>query len=85
MQQQDDDDAKEDALVFGATCWRNVYLRGPASLPKRHIVCDRRPLIRPDGKRFVALDVVAPFLYYMFEFIINGIGFKNYQNRIYGS
>jgi hypothetical protein len=48
--QQDDDDAQQDASGS-----RNIYLRGPASLPQRPILRDRRSLIRPDGERHVTL------------------------------
>jgi hypothetical protein len=42
----------------------------PASLPQRPILHDMRFLIRPDGERYITLDVVAAFSYYMFKFII---------------
>jgi hypothetical protein len=49
-QQDDDDDAaQQDVSGSGSSGSRNVYLRGPASLPQRPILRDRRPLIRPDG------------------------------------
>jgi hypothetical protein len=54
-QRQDDDDAQQDASGSSASGSRSVYLRGPASLPQRPILRDRRPLIRPDGKRHVTL------------------------------
>jgi hypothetical protein len=60
-QQQDDDDAKQDASGSGASGSSNVYLRGPASLPQRPILRDRRPLIRSDGERHVTL--CSPFLF----------------------
>jgi hypothetical protein len=47
--QHDDDDS----LGSGASGSRNVYLRGPASLPQRPILRDRRSLIRLDGERHV--------------------------------
>jgi hypothetical protein len=46
-----------------------VYLQGPASLPQRSILRDRRPLIRSEGERYVTLDVLAAS-YYMFKFKI---------------
>ena len=49
-QQQDDDEAQQTASGS-----RSIYLRGPASLPQRPILRDRRPLIRPDGERYVTL------------------------------
>jgi hypothetical protein len=52
--QQDDDDAQKDASGS-----RNVYLRGPVSLPQRPILRDRRPLIRPDWERHVTLDILV--------------------------
>jgi hypothetical protein len=54
-QQQDDDEAQETASGSGASDSRSVYLRGPASLPQRPILRDRRPLIRSDGERHVTL------------------------------
>jgi hypothetical protein len=54
-QQEDDDDAQQDASGSGASGSRSVYLRGPASLPQRPILRDRRPLIRSDGERHVTL------------------------------
>jgi hypothetical protein len=53
--QQDDDDGQHDTSSSGASGSRNVYLRGPASLPQRPILRDRRPLIRPDVERHVTL------------------------------
>jgi len=52
---QDDDDQQQDASGSGASGSRSIYLRGPASLPQRPILRDRRPLIRPDGERHVTL------------------------------
>ena len=49
-QQQDDDEAQQTASGS-----RSIYLRGPASLPQRPILRDRRSLIRPDGERYVTL------------------------------
>jgi hypothetical protein len=52
--QQDDDaddTAQQDVSGSGSSGSRSIYLRGPASLPKRPILRDRRPLIRPDGER----------------------------------
>ena len=52
-QQDDDDDAAAQQGVSGSgsSGSRSIYLRGPASLPKRPILRDRGPLIRPDGER----------------------------------
>ena len=52
-QQDDDDDdaAQQDVSGSGSSGSRSIYLRGPASLPKRPILRDRRPLIQPDGER----------------------------------
>jgi hypothetical protein len=51
-QQDDDDDAaQQDVSGSGSSGSRSIYLRGPASLPQRPILRDRRPLIRPDGER----------------------------------
>jgi hypothetical protein len=52
---QDDDDQQQDASGSGGTGSRSIYLRGPMSLPQRPILRDRRPLIRPDGERYVTL------------------------------
>ncbi len=52
---QDDDDQQQDASGSGGPGSRSIYLRGPASLPQRPILRDRRPLIRPDGERYVTL------------------------------
>jgi hypothetical protein len=68
--QQYDDDIQQDASGSGISGLRNVYLRGPASLPQRPILRDRRPLIRPDGERHVTLDVLVACSYYVFKFII---------------
>jgi hypothetical protein len=54
-QQQDDDEAQQTASGSGASGLRSIYLRGPASLPQRPILRDRRPLIRPDGERHITL------------------------------
>ena len=54
-QQQDDDDQQQDASGSGGSSSRSIYLRGPASLPQRPILRDRRPLIRPEGERYVTL------------------------------
>jgi hypothetical protein len=54
-QQQDDDDQQQDASGSGASGSRSIYLRGPTSLPQCPILRDRRPLIRPDGERYVTL------------------------------
>ena len=53
--QQDDDEAQQTASGSGALGSRSIYLRGPASLPPRPILRDRRPLIRPEGERYVTL------------------------------
>jgi hypothetical protein len=52
---QVDDDQQQDASGSGDSGSRSIYLRGPASLPQRPILRDRRPLIRPDGERYVTL------------------------------
>jgi hypothetical protein len=52
---QVDDDQQQDDLGSGGSSSRSIYLRGPASLPQRPILRDRRPLIRPDGERYVTL------------------------------
>ena len=52
---QDDDDQHQDASGSGGSSSRSIYLRGPASLPPRPILRDRRPLIRPEGERYVTL------------------------------
>jgi hypothetical protein len=54
-QQQDDDEAQQAASGSGDSGSRSVYLRGPASLPQRPILRDRRPRIRPEGERHVTL------------------------------
>ena len=54
-QQQDDDDQQQDASGSGGSSSRSIYLRGPASLPPRPILRDRRPLIRPEGEKYVTL------------------------------
>ena len=54
-QQQDDDDQQQDASGSGGSSSRSIYLRGPASLPQRPILRDRRPLIRPEGERYATL------------------------------
>jgi hypothetical protein len=54
-QQQDDDDQQQDVSGSGGSSSRSIYLRGPVSLPQRPILRDRRPLIRPDGERYVTL------------------------------
>ena len=48
-------DEAEEAAQQDASGSRSIYLRGPASLPQRPILRDRRPLIRPDGERHVTL------------------------------
>jgi hypothetical protein len=57
-----DDDAQQDASGSGASGSRNVYLRGPTSLPQCPILRDRRPLIRPDGERHVTLYYPCLFI-----------------------
>ncbi len=52
---QDDDDQQQDASGSGGSSSRSIYLRGPASLPQRPILRDRRSLIRPEGERYVTL------------------------------
>jgi hypothetical protein len=52
---QDDDDQQQDASGLGGSSSRSIYLRGPASLPQRPILRDRRPLIQPEGERYVTL------------------------------
>ena len=52
---QQDDDQQQDASGSGGSSSRSIYLRGPASLPLRPILRDRRPLIRPEGERYVTL------------------------------
>jgi hypothetical protein len=69
-QQDDDNNTQQDACVSSALGSTHVYLRGPASLPQRPILRDRHPLIRPDGERYVTLDVVVASSYYMFKFNI---------------
>jgi hypothetical protein len=54
-QQQDDDDQQQDASGSDGSSSRSIYLRGPASLPQRPILRDRRSLIRPEGERYVTL------------------------------
>jgi hypothetical protein len=54
-QQQDDDDQQQDASGSDGSSSRSIYLRGPASLPQRPILRDRRPLIRPEGERYATL------------------------------
>jgi hypothetical protein len=54
-QQQVDDEAQQTASGSGVSGSRSIYLRGPASLPQRPILRDRRPLIRLDGERHVTL------------------------------
>ena len=54
-QQQVDDEAQQTASGSGVSGSRSIYLRGPASLPQRPILRDRRPLIRPEGERYVTL------------------------------
>jgi hypothetical protein len=56
-------------------------LQGPASLPQRPILRDRRPMIRLDGERHVTLDVVAAFSYYVFKFIIETNTFLYHLDR----
>jgi hypothetical protein len=54
-QQQDDDDQQQDASGSGGSGSRSIYLRGLVSLPQRPILRYRRPLIQPDGERYVTL------------------------------
>jgi hypothetical protein len=44
-QQDDDAAAQQDVSGSGSSGSRSIYLRGPASLPQRPILRDRRPLI----------------------------------------
>jgi FtsZ-interacting cell division protein ZipA len=53
--QQDDDEAQQTTSGSGTSSSRSIYLRGPASLPQRPILRDRRHMIRPDGERHVTL------------------------------
>jgi hypothetical protein len=55
VQQQDGDEAQQTASSSGTSGSRSIYLQGPASLPQRPILQDRRPVIRPDGERHVTL------------------------------
>jgi hypothetical protein len=64
---QVDDDQQHDASGSGGSSSRSIYLRGPASLPPRPILRDRRPLIQPDGERYVTL---CSSFYYVFKIII---------------
>jgi hypothetical protein len=52
---QVDDDQQQNDSGSGASGLRSIYLRGPASLPQCPILRDRRPLIRPEGERYVTL------------------------------
>jgi hypothetical protein len=61
---QDDDDQQHDASGSGGSSSRSIYLRGPASLPQRPILRDRRPLIQPEGERYVTL--CSSFLFILF-------------------
>jgi hypothetical protein len=54
-QEQDDNYQHQDASGSSGSSSRSIYLRGPASLPQCPILWDRRPLIRPDGERYVTL------------------------------
>jgi hypothetical protein len=63
--QQVDDDTQQDASGS-----RNIYLRGPTSLPQRSILRDRQPPIQPDVESHVTLDVLTACSYYVFKFII---------------
>jgi hypothetical protein len=40
------------------------------SLPQRPILRDRCPMIRPEGEKYVTLDVLTVSSYYMFKFKI---------------
>jgi hypothetical protein len=70
-QQQDNDEAQQTASGSGASGSRSIYLRGPASLPQRPILRDRRPLIRPDGERHVTLCSSFLFILCVQNHIIN--------------
>jgi hypothetical protein len=63
--QQDDDEAQQTASGSGTSGSRSIYLRGPASLPQRPILRDKRPLIRPDGERHVTLCSSFLFILYV--------------------
>jgi hypothetical protein len=52
---QDDDDQQQDASGSSGSSSRSIYQRGPVSLPQHPILRDRRPLIRPEGERYVTL------------------------------
>jgi hypothetical protein len=54
---QDDDDQQQDASGSGDSSSRSIYLRGPVSLPQRPILRDRRPLIRPEGERYILVTL----------------------------
>jgi hypothetical protein len=60
--QQQDDDQEQDALGSGASGSRGIYLRGPASLPQRPILRDRRSLIWLEGERYVTLCSLFLFI-----------------------
>jgi CCR4-NOT transcriptional regulation complex NOT5 subunit len=49
--QEEDEEAHQTASCSAASSSSSVYLRGPATLPKRPIPLERRPVIRPDGER----------------------------------
>jgi hypothetical protein len=51
------------------------------SLPQRPILRDRLPLIRLDGERYAALDVVSAFSYYMIKFKIETNIFLNLLDK----
>jgi hypothetical protein len=40
------------------------------SLPQQPILCDRRLMIRPEGEKYVTLDILTASSYYMFKFKI---------------
>jgi hypothetical protein len=65
-QQQDDDEAHQ-----AASGSRSIYLRGPASLPQRPILRDRRPMIQPEGERHVTLCSLFLFILYVQNHNIN--------------
>jgi hypothetical protein len=81
--QQDDDDAQlndveaqQDASSSSALGSTRVYLRGPTSLPRRPILRDRRPMIRPERERYATLVVLTASSYYMFKFKIEANTFS---------
>jgi hypothetical protein len=65
VQQQDDKDAQQDASGSDTSGSRNVYLRGPASLPQRPILWDqRRPWRGPSSAPDQSPILTRPHLRY---------------------